>query len=213
MNNGIYDNSKYHTNIKLIGDEDGHKVSNYQTVAEHVADKIHRVTGPTPVLELCCGIGATTFILARKFPEVIAVDSSHKRIECAQKNMQALDVHNVTFFEGDIFAKELRTITNQLTTHPVVYTDVEWTISGVYGQDHAVNVSDTNPSTTKLYHYVKKHFSKTICMRLPKSIDDTQLRELGRCEIEYVYKNEKLSFKNVYFGDLAEQDESAFTFS
>lgn len=207
----LLDGSKYLNGIQLIGDEAGHKVANYEIVSEHVAKRLAETSGNGVILELCCGIGATTFVLARHFQKIIAVDINTARIALAQQNMQNLGVTNVEFFAGDIFAPELKELLEGVELN-AVYTDVEWTTTGTYGQNHAAGIEDTNPPTDKVFSYCREHFSTNICMRLPKTISQSELRELGNCEIEGVYRDDSLRFLNVYFGSLVVKPESRFDY-
>ena len=206
-----YDQTKYLDGLKLKGDSDGHIVANYQIVSEHVAKRLSSKHQREDILEVCCGIGATTIFLAKTFSNVIAVDLNGKRIDLAKENLQSLGLSNVNLINSDIFDLDLKSIREKYQTN-VVYTDVEWTISGLYGQDHANHITDTSPATDKLFHFLSKNITNNICMRLPKTIDITELRHLLKCEIEKVYKNNKLSFINCYFGDLVEHKQSEFRF-
>ena len=49
-------------------------------------------------------------------------------------------------------------------------------------------------------------------MKLPKTINLEQLRELAVCEVEEIKPDGKLSFYLVYFGDLVKADRSEFAF-
>lgn len=196
----------------LVGDVDGLKVANYSIAANYVAHKLKQISSANSLLEVCCGIGATTIELAKEFANVYAVDIEPSRINSAQLNVnsQAQD-STVTFISDDIFSTTTRKNLVNIDVE-VIYTGVEWTTTGVYGQDHASSIDDTNPSTKKLYHYLKSNFSQNICMRLPKNINYQELRDLGKCEIEEVFKNGELKFVYVYFGNLVQNDLSQVNF-
>lgn len=206
-----YDQAKYLDGLKLRGDSDGHIVANYQLVSEYVAKRLSSMHQDEDILEVCCGIGATTIFLAKVFANVIAVDLNSQRIDLAKENLQSLGIDNVNLINCDIFDLDLKSLRENYQIN-VLYTDVEWTISGRYGQDHAKHITNTSPATDKLFHFLSKNITKNICMRLPKTIDYSELRQLSECEIEKVYKNDKLSFINCYFGDLVEHEESEFRF-
>ncbi len=195
----------------LVGDEDGLKVTNSPVVAKHVAERLRECVGLVNILEVCCGIGSTTIELAKVFPKVFAVDINPKRIEFAKKNILSAGLSNVEFFSEDIFEENLfRALSSKKID--VVHTDVEWTTTGIYGQDHATDIEKTTPNTSKLFQYLQKGFTENICMRLPKSINREQLRNLANCEIEEVYKNGELKFIYVY-GQLARKPISKINLS
>lgn len=205
--------NKTKSGIDLIGDIDGLKVANYQDVGKHIASRLKDVVGDGGILEVCCGIGSTTFVLASHFTDVYAVDMNPARITAAKTNIRNLRLHDrVEFYTSDIFSQPLINILAKKRI-TAVYTDVEWTTSGIYGQDHATNISDTSPNTERLYKCLKENLTGSISMRLPKNINKDQLRSLDKCEIEKVFKNGELIFVNVYFGKLVRQKSSRFGFS
>jgi len=196
------------TQQDLQGDKDGLKVANWLVVARHVARRIKESMEDVPLLEVCSGIGATTIELANEFSKIYAVEIEEERIEFAKNNLGELS-KKVDFFASDIFDSDLIT---ELKTKNIqtIETDVEWTASGIYGQDWAVNIEDTNPNTKKLFELLKNNFTENIVMRLPVTIDRNQLRELGECKIEEIVKDQKVKFLYAYFGKLKNREESQF---
>jgi 16S rRNA G966 N2-methylase RsmD len=197
--------------LPLLGDWEGVKISNYQLAGEHTAERIKKVVGEIPVLEVCTGIGATTFVLARSFPKVYAVDLDPKRLGMCARNIERLGLSNkVELINGDILDdKILQRLTNQGIG--AVYTDVNFTTSEDW-QNHTSDIMETGPNTQELYAKVFQLITGNICMKLPKTINLDQLRTLGPCEIEEIKPDGKLSFYLVYFGELvtAEQNEYIF---
>jgi hypothetical protein len=49
-------------------------------------------------------------------------------------------------------------------------------------------------------------------MKLPKTVNTQQLKELAPCEIESIQPDGKRSFFLVYFGDLVKTESSEFNF-
>lgn len=196
----------------LEGDKDGLRVTNYKKVAEHVSQRLRESMGDKPALDVCCGIGGTTLEMAKVFSNVHAVDIATKRINCARKNLERANLINkVTLHNEDIYSLRLNKILrrNQIS---LIHTDVEWTTSGIYGQDWAINLSQTNPPMDKLFHFLKANYTDNICMRLPKTISEEKIRVLGKCEIEKIYKDDALKFTYSYFGKLRNKEESSFRF-
>lgn len=195
----------------LLGDWEGMKITNYQLAGEHAAERMKEVVGDIPVLEVCTGIGATTFVLARNFSKVYAVDLDPKRLQMCADNIDKLGLSDtVELINGDILDdKVLQRLSGQ--NIGAVYTDVNFT-TGDDWQDHTTDISETGPNTIELYQKVTSRITGNICMKLPKTISLEQLRELYPCEIEAVKPDGKLSFYLVYFGDLVKAGSSEFKF-
>lgn len=195
----------------MVGDEEGLMISNYEQAGRHAAERIYQVIGDMPVLEVCTGIGATTYVLAQQFPHVITVDRSGSRHTSAQANIHRLGLlPKVTFLTAGILDDgTLESLAHEGLA--AAYTDVDWTQSGDW-RAHETDIDATGPSTRALHAALRAHVTGNICMKLPKTINIQQLRELGPCEIEHVMPDGRLSFYLVYFGDLVRADTSEFEF-
>lgn len=203
---------RFETGLPLLGDWEGLKISNYQLAGENAAERIKKVVGESPVLEVCTGIGATTFVLARYFPRVYAVDLDPKRLAMCADNIERLGLSDkVELVNGDILDDE---ILQMLSDKDIgaVYTDVNFTTSDDW-QNHTSDITETGPNTQELYTKISQLITGNICMKLPKTINLDQLRALAPCEIEEVKPDGKLSFYLVYFGELVVNERSKFTFS
>ncbi len=196
---------------KISGDWEGMKITNYQVVAEHSASRMKAVIGDQPVLEICTGIGATTFVLARTFPKVFAVDMNESRLHMTKKNLKRLGIaQKVELIQGDIVDPS---VLSQLKSKKIgaIYTDVDWKVNNNW-EEWVTDIDSTSPSTRELYRVLSNDITPTICMKLPKTINTSQLRELGLCEIEEVKPDGNLSFYLVYFGSLINKKSSEFVF-
>jgi SAM-dependent methyltransferase len=76
--------------------------------AQTLTDLLHhdtRYPAGAHVLEVGCGIGAQTVILAKNSPKahITSVDISRDSLERAQETVQKAGITNVTFCQGDIF--------------------------------------------------------------------------------------------------------------
>ncbi|MFA5828366.1 MAG: methyltransferase domain-containing protein [Candidatus Shapirobacteria bacterium] len=189
--------------IELWGDKEGQIVTNYQEISEYIARRIFSKTGDKSILEICCGIGSLTVFLAKVFSRVIAVDINPIRIVAANKNLQLNNLINrVDLITGDIEnEKVINKICNKYKIGAVC-TDVTWSETGIYGQDHTDDLDKTTPATDKLFKLLTDRDWKNICMRLPKTIDYKQLMGLGSVEIEEISINGELKFIYAYFGML-----------
>lgn len=202
---------RFEPGVSLIGDMEGQMISNYQIAGEHAARRIKEAVGENPVLEVCTGIGATTFVLARHFQGVYAVDLNLERLQMVKRNLENLGLlEKVELINGDILDEA---ILKALSSKGIsaAYTDVDWSATGDW-QEHVSDITTTGPSTVDLYHKLCRWVTPSICMKLPKTINTNQLRELADCEIEAVMPDGKPSFYLVYFGKLAERSSSEFEF-
>lgn len=202
---------RFSPRIQLLGDEVGLKISNYQYAAEHAARRIRETVGTWSVLEVCSGIGATSFVFAGHFRRLYAVDIDPIRMDICKQNLARLGLSGRFFpIVGDILDPD---VLAELSVHRIraVYTDANFSSTNDW-RDHAVNITDTDPNTQLLHETLTAHFGPNICMKLPKTIDLDQVRSLGPCEIEELRPDNVLSAYLVYFGDLARCKFSQFVF-
>ncbi len=182
---------------RLSGDPDGLFMANYEVAGRHLAG---RLAGRT-VLELCCGIGATTVCLAGACPHVVAVDKNVDRLDHARRNAATWDVADrITFVQGDALDSDLL----QSAEAEVVVADPEWQPSGSQLSEHATDLSLTQPSIPGLVSSVRRHVGNELVIRLPLVADLAQAEELGAREIEAIYIDGQIKFYYAYFGSVAE---------
>lgn len=203
---------RFEVGISLLGDWEGHKLTNHQIPGEHAAERIKSIIGSSPLLEVCTGIGATTFVLARCFPFVYGIERDERRISLCKHNLVQLGLADkVALITGDALEESTwQSIPH--TTIRAAYTDVAWRRSGDWRIEER-DITATSPNTQDLFTILTRHGIRNICMKLSKLSDVTQLRRLGDCEVEYVFADGELSFIFVYFGDLVRSRSSVFTFS
>jgi ubiquinone/menaquinone biosynthesis C-methylase UbiE len=80
-----------------------------QDQASALTDLLHgdtRYPAGSVVLEAGCGVGSQTVILARNSPEArfVSMDISQESLEAAKRAVDAENLRNVSFRQGDIFA-------------------------------------------------------------------------------------------------------------
>ena len=183
---------------RLSGDADGLFMANYEVAGRHLAG---RLAGRT-VLELCCGIGATTVCLATACPHVIAIDQNGERLEHARRNAELWDVaERITFVQGDALDSDLL----RSADAEVVVADPEWQPSGRRLSEHASDLSRTQPSTPALVSSVRRYVGDDLVIRLPLVADLAQAEQLGAREIEAIYIDGQIRFYYAYFGSVAEE--------
>jgi 16S rRNA G966 N2-methylase RsmD len=178
----------------MIGDADGLFMANYEVAARHLADRLrcHRV------MELCCGIGATTVCLAETCDEVYGVDCDARRLEYARTNAAAWGVSDrVRFICGDALDE---TLLRSLPRPHVVFADPEWEPAEHPLSEHARDPRQTQPPTDQLVAVVRSHVTENIVLRMPLETELEHLRPLGPCEVEQVNIDGQPKFSYLYYG-------------
>jgi tRNA G37 N-methylase Trm5 len=203
---------RFADNRDLIGDNEGLLFTNYQKASIHTALRIKESLGEISILELCCGVGGMTVFLAKYHPKIIAVDLNEKRIEAAKINAKTFGVGGKTeFIIGDVLDEKLLLNAKQKGVQTVVI-DVEWRDRPTEPwNSYASNIANTIPSTTLLFEKVNRLVTSNIIMHMAPNVIKSQLRQLGRCEIEEISLQGKIKFLNVYFGELIKTSDSVFS--
>lgn len=180
----------------MVGDADGLFMANYEVAARHLAERLSCHL----VVELCCGIGATTMCLARTCRKVYAVEHDPARIEYARANAETWGVcDRVEFVCGDALDEGLL----RGLPHPqAVFADPEWEPLGQPLAAHARDPGQTQPPTPELMARVRRYLTENIALRMPLAADLQGVRALGPCEVEQVYIDGQPKFYYVYYGAL-----------
>lgn len=177
-----------------VGDADGLFMANYEIAACHLADRLrcHRV------LELCCGIGATTVCLAKTCDEVCAVDRDAPRLRYAGANAVAWGVSDrVRFICGDALDESLL---QSLPQPDVVFADPEWEAAEHPLSEHARDPRQTQPPSHELLAVVRRRLTENIVLRMPLETRLEHLDPLGPCEVEQVHIDGQPRFYYLYYG-------------
>jgi len=201
---------RFDTNVPLlIGDREGLEFTNYQKAAQQVAKRINLQLGNVTVLELCCGVGATTVFLAKQLSKIIAVDLLPQRIQAAKINAKNFGVENkIEFWQEDVMVEAIL-MNAQKKNVKAVFIDVEWRSNRDQKTNHhTTDLSKTIPSATVLFEKVKRLVTDNIILHVSPAIDEKQLRKLGKCEIEKCYFQNELKFFNVYYGKFRKKASS-----
>lgn len=180
----------------MVGDADGLFMANYEVAARHLADRLRCQR----VVELCCGIGATTVCLAKACDEVYAVEHDASRLEHARANAAAWGVSDrVRFICGDALDKSLL---RSLPRPDVVFADPEWEPAEHPLSEHARDPRQTQPPTHELLAAVRRCLTENIVLRMPLETELEHLRTLGPCEVEKVHIDGQPKFYYLYYGTL-----------
>ena len=181
----------------LHGDPDGLFMANPAAAAGHVA---RRLAGRT-VLELCCGIGATTVHLAAACRHVYAVDVHPQRLAHARRNLEARGLlERVTLLVGDALAPALLARCRA----DAAYADPDWSPAGSPKWVHAADPAAMQPPADRLLELVTRHVTRDVVLRLPAAVPVSVPARWGPCEVESLaIGGRAVGFRHVYFGGLA----------
>jgi len=183
------------------GDRDGLVMANYEVAARHLAARL----ACDQLVELCCGIGATTVFLAQTCGQVTALDRYPARIEAARANAREWGVlDRIEFVCGDVLDERLLASLKA----DIVFADPEWQAQGRPLSEHTRDVWQTQPPTHLLVDAVRRLLTEQFALRMAPLADVSQLQELGAGEVERVLIDGKLRFYYVYYGNLARSRES-----
>jgi trimethylguanosine synthase len=181
----------------LAGDPDGLYMMNYEVAARYLARRLSGLR----VLELCCGVGASTLCLAAECPHVIAVDLNEGRLADAKRNAQAWGVADrIDFLHGDALDEVLLASSHV----DVVVADPEFQPEGYDPSRHASDLRLTQPPTDALVRAVRTAVGESIALRLSRVADLDQVAEFGAIEVEAVTIDGTLRFYYAYFGSVAQ---------
>ncbi len=201
---------RFKSDVVLVGDKEGLELTTYQAATEHLGEKIQGLFGKANILEICCGVGGATVFLVPYVNHIYAIDLDTERLEAAVINAKHFGVEdNITFLQGDGLDEDLLQDISK-NNIDVVLTDVEWRSDlSLSLKENTPNIHETIPPTDVLYEKLARIVSQNIAMHLSKVTDRSQLRQLGRCQIEEISIAGQTRFINAYYGKLAETNDDS----
>lgn len=201
---------RFKPGVILVGDKEGLELTTYQAATEYLGTKIQKLFDHANVLEICCGIGGATVFLAPYVKHIYAVDQNAERLDAAIVNARHFGVENkITFLQGDGLDEALLQNISKNSIN-VVLTDVEWRSDlNLSLKENTPNIHETIPPTDVLYEKLARIVSQNIAMHLSKVTNRSQLRQLGRCQIEEISFAGQTRFINAYYGKLAETNDDS----
>jgi SAM-dependent methyltransferase len=181
----------------LMGDQAALYMAAPRGAARHIAQ---RLAGKV-VLELCCGVGGITMELARSCKRVCSVDINAGRVAGSKLNMPRSAVNNVKWIVGDGLNEK-----NFMKVRPeVVLADPDWSPEHVRDKKHHTeDISRMRPPADRIHALAAAHADSNLAMRMPGCVNKDMLRDLGPCEIEAIFLDDRTypSFYFVYYGSL-----------
>ena len=119
-----------------------------------------------PILELCCGVGGLTRVLARNH-KVVAVDQNYNRIIQAQANLRHLGLDaNVDFICCDLANPAIKPIPGKFR---IVILDPDWSASGDPPNVWTDDLTRMRPDADKIIRWAQG-FRCMIIMRMPPDL-------------------------------------------
>ncbi len=180
---------------EIYGDDDAYYMGCPEVVSRYLSKRLSRFES---AVELCCGAGMICVQLAKEIDKVVGVDIKKRRVENARKNAKLYGVSgNTEFVVGDATDENLL----KNLSAEVVILEPDWS-SGGDKDEHVSKLEGTQPSSPKLFQLARKHITKNIVFRAPKTFSIGTLQKLGDCHVENVRWNSELKFKLAYYFDI-----------
>ncbi len=187
-------NFKKFSNPNVKFDEEEYEFATHEILAEYLAKRLKTNT----IADLCCSVGSNSIQFAKFSDKVVAIDISKERLEKARYNAKLYNVDKkIEFILGDVLDDSLL----RKIRADIVFIDPDWSKEGNY-EVHVTDINKTVPPIPEIFEKVKENISKNIAIKFSKNMNINSVKELGHCELEYVYLNDVLKFIIAYFGNL-----------
>ncbi len=187
-------NFKKFSNPNVKFDEEEYEFATHEILAEYLAKRLKTNT----IADLCCSVGSNSIQFAKFSDKVVAIDISKERLEKARYNAKLYNVDKkIEFILGDVLDDSLL----RKIRADIVFIDPDWSKEGNY-EVHVTDINKTVPPIPEIFEKVKESISKNIAIKFSKNMNINSVKELGHCELEYVYLNDVLKFIIAYFGNL-----------
>ena len=179
---------------KIKGDLEALFMGSWEKETEYISDYMNS----GKVLEICCGVGLKSVILAKKH-KVVAVDINQNRLNAAKDNASLFNVEKKIVFKK-VDAEKIEEL-KKLGSFDVIYIDVDWreNLSNPIKKQN-INPFKTCPRTDKLYKNLRKLFPEIpIIFKISPFVRIKDLIKLDTCVIEELYVDGRFLSYNVYF--------------
>jgi hypothetical protein len=114
----------------------------------------------------------------------------------ARRNAELYELEDKTeFIVGDVLDIQLL----ESIKVGVAILDPDWSVEGEGDSNHVARLSQTEPSFPDILQLTRKHITKNVVARLPKTVLNEEIRRYGPCEIEVISWDGKPRFKIVYW--------------
>lgn len=186
----------YRKKIPLIkGDLEALFMGSWEKETEYLSDYIDS----GKVLEICCGAGLKSVILAKKH-KVVAVDINEDRLNAAKSNAILFGVAKNIKFKR-VNAENLNELKKLGGNFDAIYADIDWREDLSHPiKKQKIDPFKTSPRTDKLYKNLRNLHPKTpIIFKVSPFARVKDLTKLDPCVIEELYIDGKFLSYNVYF--------------
>ncbi len=154
------------------------------------------------LVELCCGVGITLENMGSAFKKIICVDNDKKILEECKKNLIDTNLLDKSILIlGDINDDlTLQKINADIVIYDIPYWNQHKEISNE-------DLRNKNPDLKEIISKIRKFISKDIIIFASPHYDFQTIKEqLGNCEYQKVYINNKYDRNHIYLGSLINKD-------
>lgn len=188
----------YRQNIE--GDKFILYISNHLVIADYLKKRLS--DNNKVLVELCCEVGITMERLINWFKHIIWVDIDQGILnQCTNNLKNTWVLEKTTLVLGDINDdKILKNIKADIAIYDIPFWfPHQW--------ENQWDLTNKNPNLTSLIAKIRASITKDIVIFAPPSFEySVAYDELGTCEFQKIYINEKHDRTHIYLGELINKD-------
>ncbi len=184
----------------IVGDKFSLYISNYPISVKYLKERVGN--SQKILVELCCGVGVTLEYIGDAFKRVIGVDIDKKILDLCQDNLKNVGLlQKSTLILGDINDDE---ILKKIKADIAIYDIPYWS---PHEYENHGDLTKKNPTLKSTIERIRKFITKDIIIFCSPNFDYNMIKEeVGLCEFQKVFINEKYDRNHVYLGKLKQKD-------
>ena len=183
----------------IQGDDEAIIMACPEFAGVHLASKLSKHY--KKAADLCCGIGMTGIMLAKKMKFVHGLELNADRLMNAEYNAVLYGVESkVSFMKADVTNPTPLKYMNV----DVAVLDPDWGNAHNGWDGYTPKLECTKPNLRQMFELTKEHLTENIVARIPKTFTPELMSELGDCTIENIIWDGRVRFKIAYFLDVME---------
>jgi hypothetical protein len=177
----------------IKGDYHSLYISSKSGAVEYLASRI--ASDEIVIAELCCGVGVALGILALHCKEVVGVDNNKEILAQCKDNLKKNNVQNAKLILGDVTDESLL---RKIKADIVIYDIPHW--------KQSEEAQGMNPDLKKMIRGIQRRITEDIVLFVPPWMSyDYIVQQIGICEYQKVFIDEKYDRNYVYLGGLVKQ--------